>query len=367
MKNNKEAIKYFDLFGGIGGFHQAAISIKAKDYKLEHAVYCEIDPQARLLYNEFISKKDKNFQTITDAKEIKTHKNINGKELKSFDLLFAGFPCQSFSNVGYRKGLNDERGQLFYTILDVLDYYKPKYFVLENVQKLSTIKKGELLEEMKSALKSVGDGYKLYVWDLISSDYGLPQKRKRLFFCGVKENENLPNFLNEPPKIELEKSTYPTVWHLLEKNNVDEKHYIPSGTRKTVLYKNPKWQGDVNIDNHIARPLTASMSKWHRANQDNYFSDTYIKSKNPLIRPNVDIETEKIRRITPLEGYRIQGFPDIFNEKAKELGLSYSTQYRLIGNAVPVSLAKNVIEYFLDNCNGNKTNSRRVQFASECS
>lgn len=367
MKIKKETIKYFDLFGGIGGFHQAAKSIKNKDYNLEHKVYCEIDAQARLLYNEFVSEKEKDFQTVTDAKNILTHNNPNGQKLKPFDMLFAGFPCQSFSNVGFRKGLNDERGQLFYNILNILDYYKPKYFVLENVQKLSTIKKGELLEEMKLALQTVGDGYKLYVWDLIASDYGLPQKRKRLFFCGVKENENLPEFLKEPPKIDIEKSTYPTVWHLLEKESVDKKHYIPTGTRKTVLYKNPKWQGDVNIDNHIARPLTASMSKWHRANQDNYFSDTYVNSQNPFIRPNVDIETEKIRRITPLEGYRIQGFPDIFNQKALELKLSYSTQYRLIGNAVPVSLAKNVIEYFLDNCNGNKTNARRVQFASECS
>lgn len=367
MKNKKETIKYFDLFGGIGGFHQAAKLIKNKDYKLEHKVYCEIDAQARLLYNEFVSEKEKKFQTITDAKDILTHKNPKGQKLENFDMLFAGFPCQSFSNVGYRKGLNDERGQLFYNILDILDYYKPKYFVLENVQKLSTIKKGELLEEMKIALQSVGKGYKLYVWDLIATDYGLPQKRKRLFFCGVEENENLPNFLAAPPKINLEKAPYPTVWHLLEKEPVDSKHYIPSGTRKTVLYKNPKWQGDVNIDNYIARPLTASMSKWHRANQDNYYSDSYINNQNPLIRPLVNIDNEKIRRITPLEGYRIQGFPDDFNLKAKELKLSYSAQYRLIGNAVPVSLAKNVIEYFLDNCNGNKTNTRRVQFASECS
>jgi DNA (cytosine-5)-methyltransferase 1 len=360
MKNNKEIIKYLDLFGGIGGFHQAASCIKSKNFELEQSVYCEIDPQARLLYNEFISKKNENHQIIEDAKEIKTHKNKLGKELNSFDMLFAGFPCQSFSNVGYRKGLDDERGQLFYNILDILDYYKPKYFVLENVQKLSTINKGELLEEMKEALKNIGNGYRLYVWDLIASDYGLPQKRKRLFFCGVEENENLPDFLNPPPKIILENAKYPTVWHLLEKDTVDPKHYIPSGTRKTILYKNPKWQGDVNIDNYLARPITASMSKWHRANQDNYISDHYVKNKNPYIRPEVNLETDKIRRITPLEGFRIQGFPDVFYQKALNIKLSYSAQYRLIGNAVPVELAKNVIEYFLENCNGNKTKSRRV-------
>src|SRR5690606_22804279 len=109
---------------------------------------------------------------------------------------------------------------------------------------------------------------------------------------------------------------------------------------------NPKWMGDVNIDNLIARPITASMSKWHRANQDNYFSDSYIKSKTPKKRPNVNIDTEPIRRITPLEGFRIQGFPDLFAKKAADLKISYSAQYRLIGNAVPVELAYSVINHF---------------------
>ncbi len=104
MKIKKETIKYFDLFGGIGGFHQAAKSIKNKDYNLEHKVYCEIDAQARLLYNEFVSEKEKDFQTVTDAKNILTHDNPNGQKLKSFDMLFAGFPCQSFSNVGAKNG-----------------------------------------------------------------------------------------------------------------------------------------------------------------------------------------------------------------------------------------------------------------------
>ncbi|MFK7979361.1 MAG: DNA cytosine methyltransferase, partial [Saprospiraceae bacterium] len=103
------------------------------------------------------------------------------------------------------------------------------------------------------------------------------------------------------------------------------------------------------IDNAIARPITASMSKWHRANQDNYFSETYIKNKKPYSRPKVDLKTEKIRRITPLEGFRLQGFPDLYAEKAKEIGLAYTTQYRLIGNAVPVPLVKSVIGHFLQN------------------
>jgi DNA (cytosine-5)-methyltransferase 1 len=114
------------------------------------------------------------------------------------------------------------------------------------------------------------------------------------------------------------------------------------------LTKPANWEGDVNIDNPIARPLTATMAKWHRANQDNYFSETYIAGTDPYKRPTVDLETEPIRRITPLEGFRLQGFPDEYAKIASNLGLSYSTQYKLIGNALPVNLAHVVIEHFLN-------------------
>lgn len=350
MSFSKEVIRYFDMFAGIGGFKMAADSIKNTKFRFEHVAYCEIDHQARKLYDAAHGSKA---QVIVDAKDIRTFKNEEGTSITDFDLLFGGFPCQSFSNVGYRKGFDDERGQLFFNILDILDCYKPKYFVLENVQKLSTIEKGGLLEEMKKALAEIGSGYHLHVWDLLASDYGLPQKRRRIFFCGIRKDLSERLDIDVPPKIDLKKAKYPTTWHLLEKGDVDSRHFIPLKTRKTVLYKNPKWQGDVKIDNPIARPITASMSKWHRANQDNYFSTSYISNENPLVRPIVDIDSEPVRRITPLEGYRLQGFPDYFAEKSKEIALSYSTQYRLIGNAVPVDLAKNVINHFLNSYHGN--------------
>lgn len=352
MSTKDITIKYFDLFAGIGGFRMAAESLRVKSVKFKHVAYCEIDKQARELYIK--AHKASKIHVIEDAKDIRTKKNKAGIEVAPFDLLFGGFPCQSFSNVGYRKGLNDERGQLFFNILDIIDYYNPKYFVLENVQKLSTISKGALLDEMSTALKEIGKGYHLHVWDLLASDYGLPQNRRRIFFCGIRKDIAKKKDLPPPPKVELSKSKFPTAWHLLEKVEVDERHLIPTKTKSTVLYKNEKWAGDVNIDNPIARPLTASMSKWHRANQDNYYSYTYIFGDNPFKRPKVNLKTEKIRRITPKEGFRIQGFPDHFSDSALEINLSYSSQYRLIGNAVPVDLAKNVLKHFIKSYHGNK-------------
>ncbi|EGQ8769350.1 DNA (cytosine-5-)-methyltransferase, partial [Vibrio parahaemolyticus] len=340
-------IKYFDFFSGIGGFKSAVDAINDLPAKFEHAGFCEIEKNASKFYSEHYFDGDlKDIEFVNNVEDIKTVINPLGFKLNKFDLLLGGFPCQSFSNVGYRKGLEDERGQLFYNILHLLDEYEPEFFVLENVQKIATLKKGSVLEEMKSALEDCG--YHVYLWDLVASDYGVPQKRRRIFFAGVK-NYHRKKALNVPPKLDLSKTKYPTAWHLLEKNNVDSKHYIPKRTRQTVLYKNPKWQGDVNIDNALARPITASMAKWHRANQDNYFSDSYINSSDPFVRPDVDLISEPIRRITPLEGFRLQGFDDRFEETRKRLKISYSAAYKLIGNAVPVPLAKAVVHHLLLN------------------
>ena len=339
-------IKFFDCFAGIGGFYQGALRIHSDAYQFQHVAYCEIDSAAQKFYKAACATDAVQF--ISDVKDIKTKKKPDGIVVKDFDMLFAGFPCQSFSNVGYRKGFDDPRGQLFFYILDMLDYYQPKYFVLENVQKIHTIKSGSLLSEMKLALQEIGSGYVLHTWDLLASDYGLPQKRNRIFFCGIRKDLSEQRNILVPPIVDLRKAKYPTTWHLLEKGKVDAKHYIPQGSRKTILTKPSNWQGDVNIDNPIARPLTATMAKWHRANQDNYFSETYIHGNDPYTRPVVDLDTEPIRRITPLEGYRLQGFPDSYAKTAQGLDLSNSAQYKLIGNALPVDLAHAVIKHFLD-------------------
>lgn len=313
----KETIKYFDCFAGIGGFHCGAQRIDSPKYEFQHVAYCEIDKNAQAFYDAACASQD--IQKIRDVTQIKTFKNPHGIEVTAFDMLFAGFPCQSFSNVGYRKGFDDPRGQLFFYILDMLDFYKPRYFVLENVQKIHTIKSGGLLAEIEKALREIGPGYVLNTWELLASDYGLPQKRHRIFFCGIRSDLAEQKELPPPPKVALADSKYPTTWHLLEKGEVDPRHYIPAGSRKTILRKPANWQGDVNIDNAIARPLTATMAKWHRANQDNYFSETYIQGTDPYTRPEVDLETERIRRITPLEGFRLQGFPDQYADIAWKL------------------------------------------------
>jgi len=344
-------IRYLDLFAGIGGFRQAVQSSKLDQVTFEPIGYCEIEKSCQIVYNDVFNINTDNEVIINDVREIYSRdmeSKENSKKIPPFDLLFGGFPCQSFSNIGYRKGLKDPRGQMFFEIVRLLRHYQPNFFVLENVSKIATIDSGKTLKVILRELDEAG--YHVYLWDLYADDYGLPQNRRRVFFCGVKKGYSkvYDYFLNEPIPISRENWKYPTAWHLLERE-MDPKHIIPKKTRETVLRPNPKWQGNLQIDNPIARPITATMAKWHRANQDNYYSATYVSKDNPdpYRSPKVDIDNEPIRRITPLEGFRLQGFPDLYAEVCKQNKISFTATYKMIGNAVPVDLARSVIDHFL--------------------
>jgi DNA (cytosine-5)-methyltransferase 1 len=342
-------IRFVDLFAGIGGFRQAVIHSNIENVEFEPVGACEIDKTCKLVYQQVFDTKEEVF--IDDVQKIYTKDNLNQEEqikLPPFDLLFGGFPCQPFSNVGYRKGLDDPRGALFFEIVRILRFYKPKFFILENVSKIASVSQGEVMSILIKELEDAG--YHVHLWDLYANNYGLPQKRRRAFFCGVSKEYNSKKIIQEPEQIPRDQWQYPTTWHLLEKT-MDPKHIIPKKTRETALRKNPKWQGDLQIDRDIARPITASMAKWHRANQDNYFSATYVDINNPdpYTSPEVDWDSEPIRRITPLEGLRLQGFSDFYAKVFEENKISFTASYRMIGNAVPVNLAKSVTDHFLSN------------------
>jgi DNA (cytosine-5)-methyltransferase 1 len=337
-------LKFVDLFSGIGGFHLAVTA--ALRGRAQCLAWSEIDPKCQSVYSAAFPESG-----ISTADICSIATSGSGKiQLPSFDLLLAGFPCQPFSNVGKRNGLADSRGELFFEITRILKEYKPEIFVLENVQKLVTIDGGAVLSRMQRHLRDAG--YTVSTWDLTASNYGVPQQRRRLFFVGEKQKPGKSRRTREipaPRPIPRDEWRYPTAWHLLERQ-MDRVHLIPDGTRRTVLRKNPKWMGDLEIDRAIARPLTATMSKWHRANQDNYYSATYVFEGGaaPEQPPTVNLQTEPIRRITPLEGLRLQGFPDRFDSLMRESQIALSSQYRMIGNAVPVSLAQHVIQHAIN-------------------
>lgn len=166
--------KFIDLFSGIGGFHYGLEKCGGK------CVFAsEIDKYA-------IETYEHNYG-ITPAGDIS---KIDIKEIPEFDLLCAGFPCQSFSNVGKKGGLSDPRGALIFQVERVLKGCKPKAFLLENVKGLLSHDKGKTFRQIVELLEKCG--YRVEYKVLEAKDYGVPQIRKRVFIVGVRNDLNIP-------------------------------------------------------------------------------------------------------------------------------------------------------------------------------
>lgn len=249
------------------------------------------------------------------------------EEVPSHDVLLAGFPCQPFSMMGKQKGFDDERGTLFFTIETILKKHDTKVIVLENVKNLLTHDNGNTFKRMKEILEEKL-GYSIHVSIMNTADYGVPQTRRRVFIVGFKNKcygKNSVKF-SFPEKIELDKN----VKDILDRE-VDGKYFLSDKVLKTVLAtgtKNYSAKPEINLD--VARPLCATMHKMHRASQDNYYTDDVNRSK--FI--NNEKEISNVRRLTPNECRKLQGFPSDWKQVVSD-----TQAYMQYGNAVTVEVA----------------------------
>lgn len=242
--------------------------------------------------------------------------NINISKIPNHDVLIGGFPCQPFSMMGKEMGFEDTRGTLFFNIAEIIKFHienkeKPKVIVLENVRRLLTHDKGNTFKVIKKTLEDLG--YSVFYKVLNSADYGVPQTRNRIFMVCFSNHDAKFKF---PEPIDLNK----TLHDLLEQD-VDEKYFLSEKIIPTILAHGSKnYYSKSEIDLDIARPLCATMHKMHRANQDNYVT-----------------QNGRIRRLTPREAARLQGFPESFI-----FPVSDTQAYRQCGNAVTVNVAEAV-------------------------
>lgn len=339
-KNNKK-IKYLELFAGVGGFRSAIErAAKSNGAKAECVGFSEIDENAIKTYKSNFSVGQDELE-LGDITSLDTDDKI--KKLPNFDVLLAGFPCQPFSLMGEKEGFADSRGTLFFHIANILAIKKPDFFILENVRGLKTHDGGKTFERIIQILTE-DLGYNVRPELLNSVDFGVPQVRRRLFFIGVKNKKTFKQIADIDFSKNVKKNKFETVWHLLERN-VDDKYYLSQKLIKTILaHGSGKYYSKSEINRIFARPLTASMHKMHRANQDNYYSDDFIYGKfdgEKVIGAGKN--KKRIRKITPLEAFRLQGFDDYFVENAKKAGVSDTQLYRQAGNAITVNVAENIL------------------------
>lgn len=317
INSKSNGLTAVSLFSGIGGID---LGFKNAGFNIIWA-------------NDFDENAVKTYKENVDSNIIQGDINENLDKIPSHDVLLAGFPCQPFSMMGSQKGFSDERGTLFFTIEKILRRHKPKIIVLENVKNLITHDKGRTFEKMKNILEN-DLGYSINAEILNTIDYGLPQTRRRVFIVGFLKTEfnTEKNKFIYPSPLPLEKTTF----DLLD-DDVDKKYFLSYKILPTILSDgsgNYKSKSEINLK--IARPLTATMHKMHRANQDNYYEDVLNRKK---FTDNEQRPISNVRRLTPNECRKLQGFPSDWKYVVSDTQL-----YRQFGNAVSVNVAYHLAE-----------------------
>ena len=165
-------LKFMDFCAGIG-----AGRLGLEKNGLSCVGFSEIDKQAEITYRKFFGEDEINHGDLT---------KIDPKKLPDFEMMIAGFPCQTFSVIGQRRGMGDERGQIIFSLIKIMLAKNLKYFILENVKGLTNHDNGNsfrvILQELEKA------GYKVFYQVLNSVDYGVPQMRERIYFVGIRKD-----------------------------------------------------------------------------------------------------------------------------------------------------------------------------------
>jgi DNA (cytosine-5)-methyltransferase 1 len=347
-------ISALDVFAGIGGNHVATSMCRAD---IEVVAAIEQDRYARTSYESMFGKdlliEALDLRSITRTSSELDHpgelsetearfSKIRGI-LPAVDLVMAGLPCQPHSLMGKRRGMKDDRGTLFFDVSAIVAALQPSYVVLENVRAMRSVNGGLLFATILETFERLG--YEYADWTLDAQDYGVPQVRRRLFI--VASRKPLPS--SDPPMIPESRRTYKSTWHLLERE-VQDRYYLSDRILETVLKDQHKgYRRPADINRLVARPLTRTMHKMHRASQDNYYSDKFIQATT---QPSGRLDKgksqrDRIRRITPREAFRIQGFPENLTERAISSGVSDTQLYMQAGNAVPPPMVASLLNHIL--------------------
>ncbi len=348
-------MRHLELFAGVGGFRTAMDYIQL-DLGIPHDVigFSEIDINATATYKA-------NYDITNEIEIGDIVAFINDKDrfynLPEFDLLTGGFPCQTFSMMGNQTGFNEDRGQMFFRIMDVVHHYQPNFILLENVKNLLTHDSKKTYKRIKEELEA--EHYIVHEDIFKTSAFGLPQIRNRVIIFARKEEygdfdfsfDHVRNHFNVIDHKKISVGLYDSVLDILSLN-VDEKYYLSDRIKPTILSNGSgNFVSKSDIDQMIARPLTASMHKMHRACQDNYYSDIFIRSHG-TDRPSEHMTKDElanipIRKLTPQEAFMLQGFPRDFATNAQRVGVANGSLYKQAGNAVSVNTIYAILHYLI--------------------
>ncbi|PKP47479.1 MAG: DNA (cytosine-5-)-methyltransferase [Bacteroidetes bacterium HGW-Bacteroidetes-12] len=323
----RQNFKFIDLFAGIGGFRLAFQNLGGK------CVFTsEWDRFSKITY-------EANFGEVPFG-------DITKSETKSFipnefDILCAGFPCQSFSIAGKRGGFEDTRGTLFFDVAEIIKKKQPKAFFLENVKGLRNHDKGRTLATILNTLREDLNYYVPEPKIINAKEYGVPQNRERIFIVGFRKDLGIHEFNYPEPinkKVALE--------DILEKEEVSVKYYLSTTyvdtLRKHKARHKDKGNGfgyEIIPNDGIANAVVCGGMGRER----NLIYDERLTNFNPVTKITGEVNREGIRKMTPREWARLQGFPEKF-----KIVVSDAQAYKQFGNSVAIPAIQATAEKIIE-------------------
>lgn len=322
-------LRSIDLFAGIGGIRLGFEQAFKNDIKT--IFVSEWDENAQKTYKA--NFKDK-FEIAGDITK------IDESDIPEFDICLAGFPCQAFSLAGQKKGFKDDykgmsRGTLFFDVARICSKHKPKVIFCENVKGLTIHDKGRTFEIITETLKEIG--YTPFQCVLNSKDFGVPQNRERIYIVAFR-NDIAPKTFEFPKP----KDSSKVLRDIIEKQPVPSKYYLSDCYLDTLKRHKERHQAKGNGFGYEIRSLdsiSGAIVCGGMGRERNLIIDKRQKDLTPTTHIKGTINNQGVRKLTPREWARLQGFPEEFILPLADVHL-----YKQFGNSVTVPVIRAIAE-----------------------
>lgn len=312
-----------DLFAGIGGIRLGFE--RAFGENIDTVFVSEIDKMAQRTYEANFTDERKIEGDIT---------KIDERTIPEFDICLAGFPCQAFSLAGRRLGFKDDykgvcRGTLFQEVIRICEYHQPKVIFCENVKGLLIHDKGRTYNVIRKSLELIG--YTVYEKVLNSKDFGVPQNRERIYVVAFRNDIESNEFKFPEPT-----NSNTCIADIIEENAVSVKYYLSDTYLNTLREHKKRHQLKGNGFGYEIRKMeekAGAIVCGGMGRERNLIVDNRLKDFKPVTNIKGEVNREGVRKMTPREWARLQGFPDEY-----KLVLSDAQLYKQLGNSVTVSV-----------------------------
>lgn len=322
-------LRSIDLFAGIGGIRIGFDNAFAEN--IETVFVSEWDKFAQKTYRENFPDE---FEIAGDITK------IDEKDIPEFDICLAGFPCQAFSLAGKRMGFEDDykglcRGTLFQDVVRICEHHKPKVIFCENVKGLTIHDRGRTFKIITKAFEQIG--YTVFSKVLNSKDFGVPQNRERIYIVAFRNDIRCEGF--EFPVGTDDKAC---IKNILEEAPISSKYYLSDVYMATLRAHKERHKNKGNGFGYEIRELSGQAGAivcGGMGRERNLIVDSRPHSMEPVTHIKGEINKEDIRKMTPREWARLQGFPDSY-----KLSLADTHLYKQFGNSVTVNVIEAIAE-----------------------